>query len=80
MYCDAFGTIEDPNGTIVITQIFVKIFVRVPAGTRPAAERAIAVFERGCPVHQTLKNCIDIAIETEVTEEDATLEAASAAR
>lgn len=32
--------------------------MKVPKGMREIAERALAVFERGCPVAQTLKGCV----------------------
>ena len=40
-----------------------------PARQRPAQERALAVFDRGCPVAQTLKGCVEISHAWEISEE-----------
>ncbi len=37
--------------------------------TRTKAERALAVFERGCPVAQTLKGCVTLEHAAEIEEE-----------
>jgi uncharacterized OsmC-like protein len=71
LHCDAYGTIEDPNGVIIITRIFVDIHLKVASDKRAAAERAITFFVRDCPIHETLKNCIDIVITPFITEEEA---------
>lgn len=47
-----------PDGVMRISQIRVHYHLRIPAGKRPEAERAISVVERGCPVAQTLKGCV----------------------
>ena len=51
-----------------IAAIAVRYYLTIPTGTRPEAERALAVFERGCPVAQTLKGCVDISHTWEITE------------
>ncbi|HAQ07234.1 MAG TPA: hypothetical protein DCR24_06820 [Bacillus bacterium] len=52
------GTIEAPEGVLKITQISCHYDLKIPQGKREATERALSVFERGCPVAQTLKGCI----------------------
>jgi uncharacterized OsmC-like protein len=52
------GTIEAPEGVLKITEIQCHYEVMVPLGKREAAERALQVFEAGCPVAQTLKGCV----------------------
>jgi len=52
-----------------VTEIQVTYHLRVPAGKRPEAERALAVFERRCPVAQTLKGCVEIRHAWEIVEE-----------
>jgi uncharacterized OsmC-like protein len=42
-----------------ITKIDCHYEVKVPKGKREAAERALTVFEVGCPVAQTLKGCVE---------------------
>lgn len=43
-----------------ITRISCHYHVKVPAGKEEAAERALKVFDRGCPVAQTLKGAVEI--------------------
>jgi uncharacterized OsmC-like protein len=52
-----------------LTTMRVTYNLRIPKGKRADAERALAVFERGCPVAQTLKGCVQIAHAWEITEE-----------
>ncbi|BAS26142.1 hypothetical protein LIP_0285 [Limnochorda pilosa] len=52
-----------------VTRIRCRYHLRIPAGKRPEAERALAVFERGCPMAQTLKGCVQIEHEWEILEE-----------
>lgn len=41
----------------------------IPKGTREAAERALNVFEKACPVAQTLKGAIQLDNTWDITEE-----------
>ncbi len=52
-----------------VTHIRVRYHLKIPKGKRVDAERALAVFERGCPVAQTLKGCVTIEHEAEIVEE-----------
>jgi len=52
-----------------VTEIQVTYHLRVPLGKRAEAERAVAVFERGCPVAQTLKGCVGIRHSWHIIEE-----------
>ncbi len=52
-----------------VTAIRVKYHLKIPGGKREEAERALSVFERGCPVAQTLKGCVAISHEWEISEE-----------
>lgn len=54
-----------------ITRIHCTYHLRVPAGKRQDAERALAVFERGCPVAQTLKGCVEFEHQWHIEEEAA---------
>ncbi|WP_090749312.1 OsmC family protein [Mesobacillus persicus] len=65
---DVQGTIEAPEGVLKITRISCHYYIKVPAGKTDAAERALAVFERGCPVAQTLKGCIEFEHTWEIEE------------
>ncbi|RBW69593.1 OsmC family protein [Bacillus taeanensis] len=53
------GTIEAPEGVLKITKISCHYNVKVPDGKVDAAERALSVFEKGCPVAQTLKGAVE---------------------
>lgn len=64
------GYIEAPEGVLKITRIDCHYKLTIPKGTKEAAERALQVFERGCPVAQTLKGCIQFEHTWEITEED----------
>ncbi|WP_077247672.1 OsmC family protein [Bacillus sp. FJAT-27225] len=55
---DVTGTIKNVDGILKITKISVHYHLKIPAGTRSAAERALSVFERACPVSQTLEAAI----------------------
>ncbi len=68
MWTEAEGTVEAPERVMRVTTIRVKYHVTVPAGKRQDAERALGVFERGCPVAQTLKGCVAISHEWEIVE------------
>jgi organic hydroperoxide reductase OsmC/OhrA len=52
-----------------LTTMRVTYHLRIPQGKRADAERALAVFERGCPIAQTLKGCVQISHAWEIIEE-----------
>ena len=52
-----------------VTRIRLHYHLKVPAGMTEAALRALAVFERGCPVAQTLKGCVAFEHSWEIVEE-----------
>jgi len=54
------GRIEGVGKTIRITAIHVHYDVTVPAESRDAAERALAVHPEGCPAHQSVKDAIAV--------------------
>lgn len=68
MWTEAEGTVEAPDRVMRVTAIHVKYHLTIPPGKRQDAERALAVFERGCPVAQTLKGCVTITHEWEIRE------------
>ncbi|MFD2925032.1 OsmC family protein [Halobacillus naozhouensis] len=71
MKADAEGTIEAPGGVMKITHIQIHFQLEIPTGKRPEAERALKVFERNCPVAQTLKDSVQIDYDWEIEEQDA---------
>jgi uncharacterized OsmC-like protein len=68
LWTEAEGTVEAPDRVMRVTAIRVKYHLTIPDGKREDAERALAVFERGCPVAQTLKGCVAITHEWEIHE------------
>lgn len=62
------GTIEGIGKTIRITKIHVHYKLRIPAGTREEAERALRVHPEGCPAHQSVKDAIEISHDAEIEE------------
>lgn len=54
------GRIVGIGKTIRIASIHVHYDVAVPADSREAAERALALHPQGCPAHQSVKDAIAI--------------------
>lgn len=63
------GVIENVDGRPLITKIRVHYTVKVPAGKRADALRAIEVHEKGCPASQSVQRGIAIEWDGEVIEE-----------
>ena len=63
------GTIENVDGKPLITKIKVHYTLKVPAGKRADAERAIEVHEKGCPASQSVRRGIAIEWDGKVEEE-----------
>jgi organic hydroperoxide reductase OsmC/OhrA len=62
------GDIEDKEGVLKITKIRIKYTFRIPAGTRDKAERAVALYADKCPAYQTVKDCIDVSWQADMSE------------
>ena len=62
-------TVDAPEGVLKLTHLRTKYHLKIPKGKREEAERAIAVFERRCPVAQTLKGCVTMEHSAEIIEE-----------
>ncbi|MBT2688674.1 OsmC family protein [Bacillus sp. ISL-47] len=69
LQADVQGVIEAPEGVLKITTIRTKFKLLIPKGKKEAAERALNVFEKACPVAQTLKGAINLENTWEITEE-----------
>lgn len=68
MKANVQGTIEAPDGILKITKISCHYELKIPKGKMQAAERALAVFDRACPVSQTLKGAIHFEHSWEIAE------------
>ena len=62
------GDIEDVDGVLKITKIRLTYKLRIPAGSRDKAERALAVYADKCPAYQSVKNCIQCTWQAEMAE------------
>jgi organic hydroperoxide reductase OsmC/OhrA len=63
------GDVGAVDRVLRITAIRVRYELRVPAGKRDAAERAVATHEQKCPAATSVRGCIPIAIAADITEE-----------
>ena len=54
------GRIVGIGKTIRIRSIHVRYDLAVPAESREATERALALHPQGCPAHQSVKDAIEI--------------------
>ncbi|MFQ5848074.1 MAG: OsmC family protein [Candidatus Methylomirabilales bacterium] len=69
LWSEVDGVIEKVDGHLLITKIAVRYHVKVPAGKRGEAERAIEVHEKGCPASQSVRRGIAIEYSGTVEEE-----------
>ncbi len=63
------GDIEAVDRVIRITRIRVKYHLKIPAGKRAEAERALATFESRCPAAVSVRGAIAIEHSSEIEEE-----------
>lgn len=63
------GDIEAVERVLRVARIRVHYEIRIPAGKREAAERAVATHEMKCPAAASVRGCIPIVITSEITEE-----------
>jgi len=62
------GTNEMREKIPVLTGIVVRYRVRIPAGTREKADRALATHQDKCPTANSLKAAVDIQWTADITE------------
>jgi organic hydroperoxide reductase OsmC/OhrA len=62
------GDVEAVDRVLRIARIRVRYTLRIPAGTREAAERALATHEQKCPAASSVRGCIPIQIDADITE------------
>jgi uncharacterized OsmC-like protein len=67
---DVEGDIEDVDGVLRITRVRVRYRVRIPSGKREEVERALEVYADRCPAYQSVKGCIDVSWDADLTETD----------
>jgi organic hydroperoxide reductase OsmC/OhrA len=63
------GDVEAVDKVLRIARMRVHYTIRIPAGMREAADRAVATHELKCPAAMSVRGCIPIAITADITEE-----------
>ena len=63
------GDIQAVDNVLRITTIRVRYRIRVPAGTREKAQRAVDTHATKCPAANSVRGCIDLDIDAAITEE-----------
>ncbi len=69
LWSEVDGLIEKVDGHLLVTKIVVRYHVKVPAGKREEAERAIGIHEKGCPASQSVQRGIAIEYSGTIEEE-----------
>ena len=62
------GDIAEVDGVLRITAIRLRYEMKIPAGKRDKAERALETYADKCPAYQSVKGCIDCSWEVEMAE------------
>jgi uncharacterized OsmC-like protein len=62
------GVFEETDTVVKLKRVHVHYLVKVPAGMTPAAERALSVHERSCPISQSVQPTIKITYDAEISE------------
>ena len=68
LVAEAEGTNEVRDGLPVLTAIRVRYTLRIPAGTREAADRALARHQEKCPTAASLRGAVEVSWTAEITE------------
>ena len=63
------GDVETVDKVLRIVRMRVRYTIRIPKGTREAAERAVATHPAKCPAAMSVRDCIPIDITADIAEE-----------
>jgi len=66
---DVEGDVEDVDGVLKITTIRLHFRLRIPAGSREKADRALENYAEKCPAYQSVKGCIQCSWDAEIEED-----------
>ena len=66
---DVEGDVEAVDRVLRIARMRVRYQLKIPKGTREAAERALATHQDKCPAATSVRGCIPIDITADITEE-----------
>jgi uncharacterized OsmC-like protein len=62
------GIFEETDTVVKLKRVHVHYLVKVPPGKSSAAQRALAVHERSCPISQSVQPAIAITYDAEISE------------
>lgn len=63
------GEIEAVDKVLKIARIRVRYTLAIPKGTRERAERAVHRHPTSCPAANSVRDCIELDISADITEE-----------
>jgi uncharacterized OsmC-like protein len=69
LWSEVEGDIEAVDRVMRVTRMRVRYHLKIPAGKRAEAERAIRIHESRCPAATTVRGCVAIEYSSEITEE-----------
>ena len=62
------GDVSETDGSVRVTAIRITYRLKIPAGTREKAERALETYSKGCPAYLTIKDCVETRWTAELEE------------
>ena len=62
------GDVADVDGVLRITKIRMRYDIQVPQGARDKVARALNSYADKCPAYQSVKGCIDVSWEADISE------------
>ena len=62
------GRIEAEDKSFRIAAVNLRYHLKIPKGKRAETDRALAIHEDHCPVHQSIKQGFDLTWSAEITE------------
>ncbi len=68
MEADVTGRIEAEEKLIRVTAVELRYRLKIPQGKRAEADRALAIHERYCPVHQSIQRGFEVKWSAEIEE------------
>ena len=67
LYADVVGEIETENKVLVIKRIAITLHLSAGEEDRETVERVLEVYENSCPVAQSIRSCIGITSQLDLT-------------
>jgi organic hydroperoxide reductase OsmC/OhrA len=67
LYADVGGEIETENKVLVIKRIAITLHLSADEEDRETVERVLEVYEDSCPVARSIRGCIGITSQLDLT-------------